>query len=379
MSRKKDRNKARRRAEKYMDQAWEAADQGKLQHAAQLSFRAVTVGPVNPRLWNDHGSLMRLCERFDEAEQAFRTAIALSPTYADAFGNLAGLQAQRGNLPQAERLQERLVELRPEDTLARDALQSYRALAGGGEVAHGANSAEESCVFTLRSERFDWESIGTKLTECGVALLPGLLTQQECRELAALYPLDEHFEHEVAQDDAETGRVSYRFLTRPLPRLVRELRREVYARAARIANRWNELLDRQERYPASHEVFLKRCREAGQHRTTPILLRYERGGFNGLHQDVAGRVTFPLQLAVTLGPGGSHDGGGEFMLVDQRLGRKQKRLVIATGTGDGVLFCTRERLTRVAGVIGLLPVRHGVLEVRASERFALGVPFHEYA
>ncbi len=378
MSKKKDRNRARRRAEQYMDQAWEAADAGKLERAAQLSGRAVAVGQVNPRIWNDHGSVMLLCEQLVEAEKAFRAAIALAPTYADAFGNLAQLQARLGNLPQAERLQQRVVELRPTDIAAQEALLSYQCLEGGREPAQGAVGEEARCIFTERTERFDWEKIEAELTARGVAHLPALLSCGESRELANLYAEEELFEHEVVQDDAENGCVSYRFLTRPLPRLVRELRTEVYARAARIANRWNDQLDRSDRYPGSHDAFLQRCRQAGQHRTTPILLRYERGGFNGLHQDVAGRLTFPLQLAVTLGPGDSRSGGGgEFVLEDALIGRKQRRTVVPTATGDGVLFCTRERLTRVAGLMGLVPVRHGLLEVRASERFALGIPFHE--
>lgn len=52
--------------------------------------------------------------------------------------------------------------------------------------------------------------------------------------------------------------------------------------------------------------------------------------------------------------------------------------MIPTEIGDAVIFCTRDRLTPIAGLYGRQPVLHGVQEVRA-ERFAIGIPFHDYA
>jgi len=108
-------------------------------------------------------------------------------------------------------------------------------------------------------------------------------------------------------------------------------------------------------------------------------LRYPPGGFNAPHQDIAGRVFFPFQMALSLGPGNSLDGnGGALELVDIKSGKKARATRVETGIGDAVIFATRERLVSIAGVYGLQPVKHGVTTVVKRQRFALGVPFHLY-
>src|SRR5262245_37631547 len=104
---------------------------------------------------------------------------------------------------------------------------------------------------------------------------------------------------------------------------------------------------------------------------------FSTSGFNGSHRDVYGSIYFPLQLAISLGPARSAD-GGEFALVDDRPGQRKRVRVMPTDIGGAIIFCTRERLTPIAGLYGRQPVMHGVQEVRA-ERYAVGIPFHDYA
>ena len=193
-----------------------------------------------------------------------------------------------------------------------------------------------------------------------------------------LFPQSDRFRSTIEMQRHAYGSGRYRYFSDPLPAIVSTLREVLYAPLARIANRWNELLGRTERYPAHLDDFLAHCRDSGQYRTTPILLRYAAGGRNDPHRDVAGRVIFPLQLAVTLGPCCSDDGGGgELVLTDQRPGKRVHRRSLPTSVGDGVLFCTRERLVEVAGAVGLQSVMHGVSPTE-SLRFALGIPFHDH-
>jgi len=94
---------------------------------------------------------------------------------------------------------------------------------------------------------------------------------------------------------------------------------------------------------------------------------------------VHGDVFFPFQLAITLGPASSDEGGGgELVLLDERPGRKKRITQCATSVGDGVVFCTRDRLVPIGGLYGLQAVMHGVTTVTKGERFAVGIPFHDY-
>jgi hypothetical protein len=122
---------------------------------------------------------------------------------------------------------------------------------------------------------------------------------------------------------------------------------------------------------------------ADQTTPTPILLKYGPGGFNSLHRDLRGAVFFPIQMAVVLSPRADSmlaEGfrGGEFLFCDVPERKKSLRRVIAAGQGDGVLFCTRDRLASIGGAYGLQPVKHGVTQITEGTRLVLGVPFHEY-
>jgi uncharacterized protein len=181
------------------------------------------------------------------------------------------------------------------------------------------------------------------------------------------------------------GKGAYRYFGAPIPNVVDQFRRAVYRRVARIANEWQQMLGDSERFPEDWDSFRDQCHHAGQTTPTPILLKYGRGGFNALHRDLRGAVFFPIQLAVVLSPrAGLEDAdtqgfqGGEFLFCDSPEGRKSLRRELVLGLGDAVLFCTRDRLVRTGGVVGLQPVKHGAAPITAGTRFVLGVPFHEY-
>ena len=382
MTSKKHRRKARRSTYKLLDEAWEASEGGKEALAEKLSKRALAAGMVNPRVWHERGMILEAAGRRREAEHAYTTAAAIAPTYATVLVSLGALYAESGRMLEAVQVQRRAVELSRDDAEARATLAAYEARAAAEGVLPVEEEPREAEVSTAhpeatwRTDRYDWAEIDAALTRRGAALVPGLLEPSECGALRALWEDASCFEHEVTLDD-DKGRLQYRFFERPLPEVVRALREEVYARAAVIANRWLEMLGKLERFPATHAAFLERCRRWGQERTTPILLRYEAGGFNGFHRDIHGAVAFPLQLAVTLGPWEGPDGGGELLLLDQRPGRR-RITAIPTSAGDGVLFCSRERPVKIGGLHGLQPVLHGVGSVLRPERFAMGIPFHEY-
>ncbi|HEY7514003.1 MAG TPA: 2OG-Fe(II) oxygenase [Vicinamibacteria bacterium] len=204
-----------------------------------------------------------------------------------------------------------------------------------------------------------------------------LLTTAECIRLKALYDDDRLFSSRVEMERHRFGVGEYKYFTRPLPDLVEELRHGAYPPLARIANEWARALGRQDRYPADLGAFLRRCHAAGQTRPTPLLLRYQTGGFNALHQDLYGDVAFPLQLTVFLSRPGRDFTGGEFLLVEQRPRSQSVGDSLQLGQGEAVVFPNRHRPVRGRRGFHRASVRHGVSRLHSGHRYALGVIFHD--
>lgn len=232
-------------------------------------------------------------------------------------------------------------------------------------------SAEE------RVARYDWTAIGSDLNAHGCALLPRLLSARECADIAALYPHQEHFRSQVIMARHGFGQGEYKYFKYPLPDLVAALRNALYARAAPIANAWNERMNAGLRYPADHAAYLKICHAAGQKRPTPLLLQYAPGDFNCLHQDLYGELAFPLQVTVLLSRPGEDFSGGEFVLTEQRPRMQSRVEVVPLQQGDAVLFAVHNR--PVQGTKGSYRVnlRHGVSRLRSGRRHTLGIIFHD--
>ena len=173
------------------------------------------------------------------------------------------------------------------------------------------------------------------------------------------------------------GRGEYKYFRYPLPEIIAHLRPALYEHLAPIANRWENLLGGSDRYPSSHSDFLDRCRDAGQSRPTPLLLRYEKDDYNCLHQDVYGEVFFPLQVTFLLSTAGRDFTGGEFLLAEQRPRMQSRAEVVPFVRGEGVVFAGRHRPAQGTRGAYRVTLRHGVSRVRSGRRFTLGVIFHD--
>lgn len=240
-----------------------------------------------------------------------------------------------------------------------------------------ARKQQSASDIAARVDTLDWAQTTADLDARGCAVLKGLLTPDECAALAAMYPDDNHFRSRVVMGRHGFGRGEYKYFAYPLPNLIAELRPALYAQLAGIANRWNEAMGIDIRYPAPHAAFLKRCHEAGQSRPTPLLLQYEAGDFNCLHQDLYGEHVFPLQVAILLSEPGRDFTGGEFVLTEQRPRMQSRAEVVPLGQGDAVAFAVHHR--PVQGTRGTYRVnlRHGVSRIRSGHRHTVGVIFHD--
>ena len=230
---------------------------------------------------------------------------------------------------------------------------------------------------TARVDAIDWTQAAGELDAQGCAVLKGLLSRDECRALAALYPDDRHFRSRIVMARHGFGRGEYKYFSYPLPDLIAELRPTLYAQLRDIANRWNEAMVIDIRYPETHEAFLKRCYAAGQTRPTPLLLQYGPSDYNCLHQDLYGEHVFPLQVAILLSEPGRDFTGGEFVLTEQRPRMQSRPEVVPLAQGDAVAFAVHHRPVRGTRGFYRVNLRHGVSRVRSGHRHTLGVIFHD--
>ena len=230
-----------------------------------------------------------------------------------------------------------------------------------------------------RIAAIDWIAVRESLARDGYARLPALLPPRACASLIAMYGRGDPFRKTIDMAAHRFGEGEYRYFARPLPPPVQALRRRLYPPLAAIANDWMRALGDAVRFPRTLGAFLARCRAAGQERPTPLLLRYQTGGYNCLHQDLYGRVAFPLQVTVLLSRPGPDFTGGQFLLVENRPRAQSVGHAIDLRRGEAVIFATRAR--PVAGRRGFYRagMRHGVSALLSGSRYTLGIIFHDAA
>ena len=230
-----------------------------------------------------------------------------------------------------------------------------------------------------RVDGADWAAVAAEVNEFGCALLPRLLTQEECRSIAGLYDSGEPFRSTVDMARYRFGEGEYKYFARTFPEPVERLKQALYPRLLPIARDWHAKLGRQAPWPDTLDEWLAECHAAGQVKSTPILLRYETGGWNALHRDLYGDLVFPLQVVINLSEPGVDHTGGEFLLLEQRPRAQSRGTATLIPAGHGLVFSTRDRPVRSSRGWSAGPVKHGVSAVRSGRRFTLGLVFHDAA
>ena len=223
------------------------------------------------------------------------------------------------------------------------------------------------------------ERVSRELDEQGNAVIEGVLSSDECRSIASLYEHDGLFRSRIVMQQHGFGRGEYKYFKYPLPELVAELRTAAYPPLASIANQWNTALRIDSRFPEVHAEFLERCHRDGQNKPTPLVLRYEAGDYNCLHQDLYGKHVFPLQLAILLSEPGMDFTGGEFVITEQRPRMQSRPIVVPLRQGDGVVFAVNQRPVQGKNGAYRVTMRHGVSRLLSGHRHTLGIIFHDAA
>jgi uncharacterized protein len=245
------------------------------------------------------------------------------------------------------------------------------------EPADVRNPSSPKCGSIDRVRACDWQEVAENLDQRGYAIVNSILSPEQCESMAARYEAEDQFRSRIDMASHGFGRGEYKYFARPLPNLIANLRNSLYARLVGIANRWNEAMGSEVRYPDEHADFLERCHRAGQTKPTPLLLRYEEGDYNCLHQDLYGEHVFPLQVAFLLSAPQRDFTGGEFILAEQRPRMQSHVEVVPVQQGDGVIFAVHQR--PVQGTRGMYRgnLRHGVSRLRSGHRMTLGIIFHD--
>ena len=245
-------------------------------------------------------------------------------------------------------------------------------------MAQAARKIAPTPSIAERIEALDWAAVERSLSESGYAVTAPVLSRAECDALVALFQEESRFRSHIIMGRYRFGVGDYKYFANPLPEIVAELRRNAYPHLAEVANHWAEALEEKALcYPREHEAFLKTCHKAGQTKPTPLMLHYEAGGYNCLHQDLYGEISFPLQMVFLLGQHGVDWDGGEFILVEQQPRAQSKPQVVVAECGQAIIFATRYRPVKGSRGYYRVNLRHGVSRVHRGTRFTLGVIFHD--
>ncbi|MEP7156134.1 MAG: 2OG-Fe(II) oxygenase [Betaproteobacteria bacterium] len=228
-----------------------------------------------------------------------------------------------------------------------------------------------------RVVELDWARVTAGLDLNGSAIIGNLLSADECAAIAGLYSNEKIFRSRVVMGRHGFGRGEYKYFDYPLPDPVRVLRSSLYPHLQPIANRWNSAMNIDVRYPLQHADFIARCHRDGQLRPTPLMLQYEAGDFNCLHQDLYGEHVFPLQVAVLLSSPGRDFTGGELVLTEQRPRMQSRAEVVPLAQGDAVVFAVHHRPVQGARGVYRANMRHGVSRLRSGVRHTMGIIFHD--
>jgi len=243
---------------------------------------------------------------------------------------------------------------------------------------HGLRITPSRAAFRAALKNLDWPGIASQLDAEGYAVLAGLLEPTQAQSLAhRLNSCACAALRRVSLASCGLGRGELHFFGNQLPEPLAAWRVAFYEYLAPIANRWNETLGLDYRYPATLHEFQQRNRQAGQ---TRPLSRYDRLGesdFVALHQQSRGEHVFPMQIVALLGVPGADYTGGEFLMTEQRPRMQSRPMVVPLRLGDAAIIATAQRPFKGSKGHYRVNLKHAIGRVRSGQRIGLELSFHD--
>ncbi|MDF2433486.1 MAG: uncharacterized protein JWP44_3117 [Mucilaginibacter sp.] len=230
-----------------------------------------------------------------------------------------------------------------------------------------------------RIDKIHREQVTEDINDRGYCCVPEVLTDAECDELIAQYGDEDLYRKTINMERYRFGVGEYKYFQYPLPPVIQQLRECVYPQLAVIANKWMQALNIDQQFPENLTALLEHCHAQNQCRPTPLILKYHKGGYNTLHQDLYGAVYFPMQLVLFLNEPDVDYQGGEFVLIEQRPRAQSKAIVLKPRKGDMLLFTTNFRPVKGSKGYYRVNMKHGVSEITSGERHTVGIIFHDAA
>jgi uncharacterized protein len=230
---------------------------------------------------------------------------------------------------------------------------------------------------TQKIEDAAWGSITEAMHQNGYATLPELLTEEQCEALKADYDNPKLYRKTVVMARHRFGLGEYKYFNYPLPGLIQTIRSCIYPYLVPIANAWFRALKIEKQFPLEYEELLQQCHKNGQQKATVLILKYDKGGFNTLHQDLYGDVYFPIQIVLFLNEPDRDFTGGEFVLTQQIPRAQSKAIVLKPRKGDVLIFTTNFKPEKGPKGYYRVNMKHGVSEVKEGKRHTLGIIFHD--
>lgn len=223
----------------------------------------------------------------------------------------------------------------------------------------------------------NWLEIAEEMHEKGFGIVPNLLTYDQCDELIKEYNTQQLYRKTVVMERYRFGLGEYKYFNYPLPDLIQSIRESVYPKLASIANLWMKALKIEKVFPDTHQQLLAQCHSHGQEKATVLILKYGKGGYNTLHQDLYGDIYFPIQVVLFLNEPDKDFTGGEFVLTQQTPRAQSKATVLKPKKGDMLIFTTNFRPVKGSKGYYRVNMKHGISEVLSGERHTLGIIFHD--
>lgn len=223
----------------------------------------------------------------------------------------------------------------------------------------------------------DWPLMTEHMHEKGYALIPQCISEEQCEELIADYSMETAYRKTVVMERYRFGLGEYKYFNYPLPPLIQSIRETIYPKLSPVANAWMNVLQIDKTFPDTFNQLQDLCHANGQLKPTPLILKYGKGGFNTLHQDLYGAIYFPIQAVLFLNEPGKEFTGGEFVLTEQIPRAQSKAIVLNPRKGDMLLFTTHFRPVKGSKGYYRVNMKHGVSQVHSGTRHTLGIIFHD--